>query len=361
MSSALTTRLIRVVEGGVERGQLRFLAGRLPCFYSDTVGLPLTSPCTRVRSLDTAKARVFMKRDDLLGGLVPNGTKLRKFASLLPAIQAARPPEVALIGSPSSNNVVGLTSLLRQLGIPVRTFLCGAPGEQRTGKRRGNSWLLGQLCPADRMHWIPREKWGLVNVEVGEYYARMGLARPFVVQEGAAMAQSLPGLLTLPLDVVLENERRALGEGAHFDHICVEAGTGMTAAALVVGLAALNRLQPSGTTVHVVALAGEETFRHQLQMVERFFRDLAGGGGGQAELGQGGVKVHLPTNARSFGATNSQVFASIADFAGGEGIFLDPVYSAKLVHEVRLLVREGLEGNILVIHQGGLSALQGFG
>ena len=91
--------------------------------------------------------------------------------------------------------------------------------------------------------------------------------KTFVLPEGGMTPASLPGALSLAIDVV-ENEREM---GMAFDHIFLDAGTGFTACALLLGLGYLK----SKSCVHILLLAeGEASFHQRLEQCHHWFSQM---------------------------------------------------------------------------------------
>ena len=73
------------------------------------------------------------------------------------------------------------------------------------------------------------------------------------------------------------------------------------------------------------------------------------------------VDIFEPTTAKGFGSVNKTIKLEIKRLAREEGLLVEPIYSAKLFYEARhKIIQENLQGNILIIHSGGLLTLTGF-
>jgi 1-aminocyclopropane-1-carboxylate deaminase/D-cysteine desulfhydrase-like pyridoxal-dependent ACC family enzyme len=307
-------------------------------------------PHSRVHSFKTLTSedrKVFIKRDDDLGFGV-SGSKFRKYQSLLPALLKGNIKSVILIGGAYSNNVLSLAQLLIENKIDIHLFLRG----DSTQRYVGNLLLISLLIPAQRVHWVSREDWPEVEKTAKQY--SLSLPTPtLIIPEGAHMLEALPGALTLAFDI-LENEKAL---SLCFDHIFIEAGTGLTAIALIIGLAWLKRK----TCVHILLLAEtKDQFLEKLGTFLQHFSETF-----HAELSSEDLSVRLefyqPTVAPSFGSVSSTVFENIIKIARNEGVITDPIYSAKLFYEATHLINEGnIKGNILLIHGGGGLSLMGY-
>ena len=308
-------------------------------------------PCrSRVHFLNTFKnpgCSCYVKRDDELGfGCA--GSKMRKYRSLIAFLKTERCQEVAVIGGASSNNVLGLCQLLIENGIAPVLFLRKSGSSRLTGTALFISLLAQEL----QTQWISREDWPNVESVAKEHVQKRSKAgrKVFLLPEGASVQEALPGSLSLPLDI-LRNEK---DNHLQFDHIFIDAGTGLTASALLLGYAWIGK----SSLVHILLLAEkEERFKESLKKFHRDFEQLLGNRSPLPER----YRCYRPSTAASFGSVNTAILREVCDIAGREGFFTDPIYSAKLFKEARsIIVQQQLEGNILLIHSGGALALAGY-
>lgn len=286
----------------------------------------------------------FVKRDDELGFGI-TGSKLRKYNSLLPALLKDEIEEVVVIGSAQSNNVLGISQLLIENRIQPTLFL----KQPSHTEMKGNLLLTNLLVSDKDIHWIPGSKWNSAE-QLAENYKQNNSKKIFILKEGASVTESLPGALTLPVDI-LKNEQQL---NLQFDHIFVESGTGLMAIALILGYAWMQKT----TTIHVLLLAGDDFyFLNQLTFFHRAFEKLVSS---SIPIPNNFV-LHQPKQCKSFGSTNSSIFKEIRFVARMEGFFIDPIYTAKLFIETRrILCEDPLTGNILINHSGGGLSLFGF-
>lgn len=311
------------------------------------VDYPCQSRVHRLPSFDTVQCRCFVKRDDELGFGI-SGTKVRKYRSLMPFLLKESFDEVIVIGGINSNNVLGLVQLLIENRIAPRLFLRGDPSRPMLG----NGLLLQLLAAGSAVRWLTREEWPRVE-EIAHQYVQeqqdLG-KRVFVVPEGASCEPSLAGALTLALDFQRNEEQL----GHHFEHIFIDAGTGLSAIGLLLGLA----YSQAPNHVHILLLADDEgSFLKQLARFHAAFEKLIA----QPCPLPHRFTVYRPQTAPSFGSTNAQVWDEIRGVAQREGFFLDPIYSAKLFLEARRIIAEqNLGGHALLVHGGGALALAGF-
>ncbi len=305
---------------------------------------------SRVHPLKTfgdTQTPCFVKREDELGFGI-SGFKIRKYSSLVPHLLANKIKEAILIGGAYSNNIVGLTQLLIENSIQPTLFLHG----DTDTKKIGNFLLSSLMVSNDSIHWISRDEWPNVQ-EKAALYAKKQSKRTVIIPEGASVPESLPGALTLALDII-ENERQS---NITFEHIFIDSGTGMMACATVLAFAWLNK----ETNIHVVLMAEEEKeFLETLSTINTQFESLIGGQMKWLFVKEK-LKLYRPHVSRAFGSTNKTIFDEIGRIMRTEGFLTDPVYSVKLFLESRrIITQENIKGNCLLIHSGGGLTLMGF-
>jgi len=307
---------------------------------------PVQSRVRRLKSLDTVLCQVYVKRDDELGFGI-SGSKFRKYRSLIPDFIQNKIEEVVVLGSLYSNHVLGISQLLIENGIRPVLFLRKDYSQSLTG----NALLTRLLVPSSSIQWIERKKWPHLQELLKDYVEGQPYQKKiFILPEGGCTAQALPGALSLPLDI-LRNEERMDGE---FDHVFVESGTGLTAIALILGFAWIEKK----SLIHVLLIAGDsESFNQQLRFFHQVFEKLIGASCPFPD----NFRLYAPKHAASFGSVNKKVLVEVGEIARKEGFFIDPIYSAKLMLEGKIILKEKmLAGKALVIHSGGALTLAGF-
>lgn len=305
---------------------------------------PVHSRVHPLKSFNTHAARCFVKRDDELGFGI-SGSKIRKYRSLVPFFLKNKIEEVIVIGGSNSNNVLGIVQLLIENKIRPTLFL----KRTKAPNLQGNFLLTSMLVSSESIHWIESGDWKNVIEKVQTYTKE--LPRPyFILNEGSSVTEAFPGALSLPLDI-LRNEEELKHS---FDHVFIDSGTGMMASALILGLHWMEK----PTLIHVLLLAeSEEEFLKNLHDYHQNFMKLL-----QIPLPfPTNFILYKPITGKSFGGTNPAIFEEIVSLARAEGFLTDPIYTAKLFTEARTIIREkDLEGHVLINHSGGGLSLSGF-
>jgi 1-aminocyclopropane-1-carboxylate deaminase/D-cysteine desulfhydrase-like pyridoxal-dependent ACC family enzyme len=285
-------------------------------------------------------AKVFVKREDELGSL-SIGCKMRKYLSLIPFLIAGK-REVAIVGSAFSNNILGLCLLLKEKHVPFTLFL------NRTTHTpvQGNFFFTLLTLKPHQIIWIEP---GTDIQELQSQYERI-LQKSFIwVPMGSVCKEALPGSLTLPLDILKNQQDKSLS----FKNIFIDAGTGFNAAALLLGLGYLD----IKAKVYIVQVAGSDLdFPNMLGKCALFFKELYLENPSPAPF-----ELLRPHKARSFGSVSTEHIEFIKEMAESEGILLDPIYNAKLFATAKAIILEKqLSGDTLIIHSGGTLSLSGF-
>ena len=288
-------------------------------------------------SLSDEGVSVWVKREDESGFGI-SGTKKRKYASLIPWVFAQKIRKVLIAGGENSNNVTGLVQMMHEFRIPYLLYLKA----QKKSVKKGNGALLHLLTEGKSIRWVNTEEWNAVEALAKTENPEKDT---LFIPEGGSHFAAIPGLITLGLDI----ERNERAKNIHFDHIFIDSGTALTSAALVYWNVAMER----NTQIHIVHVAGGEAdFEKQFALCNDFFH---------TNLKPKRVKHQLPVTARSFGSVNAGVLDTVRRLAVNEGLFTDPIYTAKLFMTAEEIIRKtGLRGNALMIHTGGGTGLMGF-
>lgn len=294
----------------------------------------LTSRAHQLNSFPVDKVRCYVKRDDELGCGI-SGSKLRKYASIVPFLIQQGIKHLIIIGGPQSNNLLAALQIARQYQLRVTVFLL----QPKTTTIQGNFKLSLLFLQEQDIVWVQREQWEQVESLAHEFLQQQQ-ERGFVLNEGASVPQAMPGAMSLAYDVQ-KNEKQL---GLDFQHIFVDAGTGFSAAALINGLAQIQHQ----AKVHVLLLADSESvFANKLKL--------------WLDMVPHNYCCFYPHTSRAFGSVNQAVKKEIRRLAQEEGILADPIYSAKLFHESRhYIVQQNLYGNVLIIHSGGVLTMPAF-
>lgn len=322
------------------------MIGKTQQWLNETVDRSLARP-TRTHALPTSfDNSLFIKREDELSSGI-SGSKLRKYASLIPHLKKEGVRHVAIIGGPNSNNVVGLLQILKEAGIHFQLFL----REAADHRKQGNALFLDMLAPRESITVISRENWNTVKQAAATFLSNLNVPS-YLITEGAICAESLPGCLTLAEDL-LRNET----SGPFFSHLYIDSGTGMSSIGLILGLATLDPKYEK-RRIHISLIAGAED--EFVANLERFKQTLLD----KLEI----ETLSLPTFdflhppiAKKFGSVSASLFQACRNIAKTEGLLIDPTYSVKHYMAMQEHRRKHTAtGTALFIFNGSALGLAGF-
>jgi 1-aminocyclopropane-1-carboxylate deaminase/D-cysteine desulfhydrase-like pyridoxal-dependent ACC family enzyme len=296
-----------------------------------------------LKNQTSSNAQVWLKREDEQ----PHGSKQRKYASLIPALLRQQIKAVALLGSMGSNHLVAITQLLRQAGIQPLLVL----REGHADHKAGNPLLLRLLTSPAERKMVSRADWPQAAQLAQEWLDQLGHSpHSLVLPEGGFHPWALAGALTLGVEL-LEQENQL---GFAFDHLVLDAGTGLTAAALWLSGALQGRQWPLQVLVRAES---PEAMASRFWEVQRWAAHLLPNWKAEVPL----PIFHSPAQGKSFGSTTTAGLQFLVNFSQSEGILLDPIYNGPLMqHTLDACAKGELTGKVLVIHGGGLHALHGF-
>lgn len=294
----------------------------------------LTSRVHKLHCFPKHNVCCYVKRDDELSCAI-SGTKLRKYASIVPFLQAKQINHLIIIAGPQSNNLLAALQIARELQLKITAFLL----KPKSPIIQGNFKLSLLFLDEQEIIWVERADWAIVE-HTAQTYLYQSNDKGFILNEGSSVPQALQGAMSLA-DDIHRNEQQL---GITFQHIFIDAGTGFSAAALINRLHSINH----PAIVHVLLLAdSEELFKQKLEQWLGFMSQ--------------NYQCFYPQTARSFGSVNQEIKKEIKKVAREEGILLEPIYSGKLFYAARRYISEHhLTGNVLIIHSGGLLTLSGF-
>ena len=302
----------------------------------------LSSRLTPLVSLVSTGAEVFLKRDDELS-FIATGNKLRKLSAILPYLQESGKKTCVIFGGVQSNSVLSATALFKEFGFSVLCFTWGR------NYGTGNSLLLNLLAR-------PEEVFDITGISPAD---RMNFAHKILVQKGIGIHECafFPEGLNSPEGFVgaqsLATDLVNLGQICSNTDIFIDAGTGVSAAALVVKL---GEMKATARKIHIVTLS--ESFQKMTDMIENMLLSF----NENSQIKEfSSWQVCQPVVGKSFGSSPASVLHFVKSFAQQYGVLLDPVYTAKLVLTAQKIVN--LDSQIrraVIVHGGGGHAISGF-
>lgn len=284
---------------------------------------------------------VWIKREDETAYGIP-GSKLRKYASLLPLLRHRNIKTAVLAGGAYSNHLAAFPQLLIEHGITPLLVIRGEP----TLKTNGNSLLIRLINPPENIHWVERSNWMNAETIALDKMATLhpGQLPACYIPEGAFMPEALRGAKTLGQDI----RRNESESGFFFQHIFMDSGTGLSAISALLD----DFPKHPERKWHILLAAGTPTeFHHRLDTAISWNEQLSGN-----SIRPDNFILYERKSGERFGKINSGILDTVIHIARTEGILTDPVYGAPLWNLMQsLLGEETLTGPALWIHSGGSS------
>jgi 1-aminocyclopropane-1-carboxylate deaminase/D-cysteine desulfhydrase-like pyridoxal-dependent ACC family enzyme len=281
---------------------------------------------------------VSIKRDDELS-FGASGSKVRKYASLVPYLAKLGVTDAIVIGGQNSNNVLAAAQYLPERDITPHLVL----REQREADFPATVFdLIRQLVPDDRIHLLARAGWDAASwrtcQRIVDTAARRGrVAR--VVPEGGSHPASLPGATTLAVDVS-RNERES---GQRYDDVFIEAGSGLSALALALR----SHADGAHRRIHVLCTAIDAA--RLRSSYRRMLRER-----GMPEGLVDRVHAHDAAPTPTLAAWE-KAWDPVRETGRRNGVIFDPYYSGRLLPMLQdCLAAEHLDpAGTLMVHTGG--------
>ena len=293
---------------------------------------------------------ILMKRDDMTG-LAFGGNKTRKLEFLVADALARGADTLLTAGAAQSNHCRQTAAAAAKAGIRCDLVLGGA-----APSAPGGNLLLDTLLGA-RIHWAGSDRRGETLDDVGSSLRKEGL-NPCLIPYGGSSPLGAAGYVM----AVAELARQIPQDERPVDAMIFASSSGGTHAGLIAGALAFGY---TGRILGVCVEKGEESER----VLPATIISLARGTArllGAPDLVPEGTRVFLDHRytGEGYGVVGPREREAIRLLARLEGIFLDPVYTAKAMGGLIDMIARGeftRKENVLFWHTGGTPALFAYG
>jgi D-cysteine desulfhydrase family pyridoxal phosphate-dependent enzyme len=298
-------------------------------------------------------AQMFVKRDDCTG-LGFGGNKVRQLEFYLGAASELKADTILITGAVQSNYVRVAAAAARKLGMDIHVQLEErVPRNDRAYRKSGNV-LLDRMLGAT-LHFYPQG-----DDEVGSD-ARLDAIAAKLRAKGRNTYVIYLGRKHPPLGALgyicaaRELVDQARGMRLQVDEVVVGSGSGHTHAGLLFGLRAL------GCTARVTGVCVRRTKREQSERIRDLCSRIAGLLGVPPLVGARDICLIDEFVAPGYGRLNPPTVESIKLAARHEGLFLDPVYTGKVMAgAIRRARSLGRGKNLVFVHTGGGPGIFGY-
>lgn len=274
------------------------------------------------------RSRVLVKRDDLID-LYISGNKWRKLKYILKEVAKDSKNHIVTFGGAYSNHLVATAAACSRTGIKSTAFV---RGEEVVNEMLALCRLFGMnLIFTDRESY--KNKFLLYEKHFGDDPGA------FFVNEGGASKEAVKGCS----EIIEELPKNTT-------HLFCAAGTGTTAAGLLVGI----QERKLNIQLHVVPVLKGNSIAGGGSFIEDEILKYAGN--------TRQVVFHTDYHFGGYARTQPQLIAFIKKFSAEEGILIDPVYTGKMFFAIEELLGKGYfkeNDNIVALHTGGLLGIMG--
>jgi D-cysteine desulfhydrase/L-cysteate sulfo-lyase len=297
---------------------------------------------------------LFVKRDDCTG-LAFGGNKVRQLEFYLgQAVQEAA-DTVLITGAVQSNFVRTTAAAAARLGMACHIQLEERVPNVDALHRTSGNVLLNRILGAT-LHSYPvgeDEAGADANLNAIAEQLRQSGSTPYIIPLGAGHDPlGALGYIDAAAELLTQLDQQSL----RLDHLIVSSGSGSTHAGLLFGLRAL------GSRIGVTGVCPRRDAQSQTQRIAGHVQKLTA----MLDVDPGIESIDICLTdvslAPGYGQLNDATIKALQLTARCEGLFLDPVYTAKAMAGLFHLVEQRMaSGNVLFWHTGGQPALFGYG
>lgn len=292
--------------------------------------------------------RIFIKRDDLTGGLAMGGNKTRKLEFLMGQAQKEGADYIVTGGGHQSNWCTQAAAAARRMGMKT-LLLKTAPSADYVPSDYDGNHLLHVLMGAEIRYIRPEDEAQAQQEAMAELTAAGH--KPHLLPAAGSTPLGCAGYM----NAMLEMTNQAVDMGIDIDYIVHASGSGGTQAGLLLGAKAMN--------LHTKIVCSTTGSRNKAEQIENVFNIVAASErffGLDLGLTRDDVTVHDQYAGEGYGFITEGKAEAIKILAETEGIFVDPVYTGSAAACLIDLVRNNYfkRGSLVVLlHTGGSPAL----
>ncbi len=297
---------------------------------------------------------LFVKRDDCTG-LAFGGNKVRQLEFYLGQALKEEADTVLITGAVQSNFVRAAAAAAASFGMACHIQLEERVPDVDALHRTSGNVLLNQILGATLHSYPVGEDEAGADAHLGEIAEQLRGrgSTPYIIPLGAGHDPlGALGYIDAAAELLTQLDQQSL----RLDHLIVSSGSGSTHAGLLFGLRAL------GIRIGVTGVCSRRDAKSQQLRIAGHLQKLTT----MLDIDPGIVPEDICLTdvslAPGYGQLNEMTLKALQLTAQCEGLFLDPVYTAKAMAGLFHLVEQrSISGNVLFWHTGGQPALFGYG
>ncbi len=299
-----------------------------------------------------AGPELFIKRDDMTGGLTEGGNKVRKLEYIVADALKMEADTLITAGAVQSNHCRATLAAAICEGLKCRLLLeervPGSYNPQATGNN-----LLYNLLGAEKIQVVPGGSDLIKEMENEKDGLREQGRKGYVIPVGASNDLGSLGYVSCAEEILEQSST----QGFDFDYIVCPSGSGGTHSGLLAGFFLLG----SGPEIIGINVSRKEDVQREiiLSLVEKIHKRL------NHKTGIDINKIHCLDAyvGPGYSLPTEEMKEAVKLTASVEGILLDPVYSGKAMAGLIDLIRQNYfkkKDKILFLHTGGVPALYAY-
>ena len=279
-----------------------------------------------------------MKRDDLTG-VELSGNKVRKLEYLLGDAKNKKAEYIFTCGGEQSNHARATVFAAAQLGFKSRIFLWGRERKSAEGNLFMNKFLNTEIVYLDK-----KQYWNVSDIMAAEKRKlEKKRIKVYTIPEGGSSALGIWGYIDFA------NELKKQADLKSFNAVLTAAGSGGTAAGLLIGLKLLG-INKKIFAVNVLYS------KHQIEeKIVNLVEDCLKKFNIKKKINLNDLEILDGYSLEGYKNIDKEKIDLIREFARSTGIILDPAYTGKAFFAFNKLFLKGKKNcTVLFLHSGGL-------
>lgn len=308
---------------------------------------PLPTPLQRLSATEKAIGaceKMYIKRDDLTG-VGSGGNKVRCMEYIIGRAKAEGCDTILASGNGQSNLCSLAAACAARAGMKCRIV----HNSEKPAVSVGNT-LLNDLLGVERIYM------GAVDSSEREKYVHIVMQvlkdrgeKPYLIRNGATTGHGALGYVNAVIELIDQCEK----ENLDIKHIFAPGGNGGIASGLIYG----NALMGFPFNIHIISV--EDTKPVLIEHIENTIKEVEEITGLAFEYKvEEAADIIDKYMGGGWSQNTKESRQEVLDFVRTEGIYIENVYTSKLMYGYKDMVKKGkVKGGSLVIHTGGFGSL----